>query len=87
MEIKAIEGVFAHEQKRRMVERLSGALIERTGEQMRPFTHAFIADTPSAEWGVGGTAKSAEDRYGRTARITRWVPAGAAGRCWVQRGS
>ncbi|MEV5177700.1 MULTISPECIES: tautomerase family protein [Streptomyces] len=61
VEIKVIEGVFTHEEKRQLVERLSEALIEVAGEPMRQATHAFITETPSAEWAIGGTAKKAED--------------------------
>ena len=61
VEIKVIEGVFTHEEKRRLVEGLSEALIEIAGEPMRQSTHAFITETPSAEWAVGGAAKKAED--------------------------
>jgi 4-oxalocrotonate tautomerase len=61
VEVKVIEGVFTHEEKRRIVERLSETLIELTGEQMRPVTHTFITETPSGEWAIGSTAKYAED--------------------------
>jgi 4-oxalocrotonate tautomerase len=51
VEVKVIEGVFTHEEKRRIVERLSETLIELTGEQMRPVTHTLITETPSGECG------------------------------------
>ncbi|MGW0732187.1 tautomerase family protein [Streptomyces sp. NPDC002851] len=61
LEVKLIAGVFTHEEKRRIVERLGEALIEITGEQMRPVTHTFITETPSGEWAIGSVAKTAEE--------------------------
>ena len=61
IDIKVIEGVFTPEEKRDLVERVSEAVIAVEGEAMRALTHAAITETPSGEWAVGGSAKTAED--------------------------
>jgi len=61
IDIKVIQGVFTPEEKRELVERVSEAVIAVEGEAMRPLTHTAISETPSGEWAVGGSAKTAED--------------------------
>ena len=64
IDIKVIEGVFTAEEKREMVERVSEAVIAVEGEALRPLTHTAITETPSGEWAVGGSAKTADDVKG-----------------------
>ena len=61
IDIKVIEGVFTDEEKRRMVEDLTEALLKIGGEPMRSATHTLITETPSGEWAIGGRALSAAD--------------------------
>lgn len=61
VDIKVIEGVFSHDEKRDAVERVSEALIGAWGEGMRKATHVAITETPSGEWAIGGKAVSADD--------------------------
>ncbi|CAN5758307.1 hypothetical protein BH23CHL2_BH23CHL2_06690 [soil metagenome] len=61
VDIKVIENVFTHDEKREAVERVSEALLETWGEGMRNATHVVITETPSGEWAVGGKALSADD--------------------------
>ncbi|GAA2327549.1 tautomerase family protein [Streptomyces caniferus] len=61
IDIKVIAGVFTPEEKQKMVEDVSEALIAIEGEAMRPVTHVVITETPSGEWAVGGKALTAED--------------------------
>jgi 4-oxalocrotonate tautomerase len=61
IDIKVIQGAFTDEEKREMVERASEAVIAVEGEALRPLTHAAITETPSGEWAVGGSAKTAEE--------------------------
>ena len=61
IDIKVIEGVFTPEEKREMVERVSEAVIAVEGEALRPLTHTAVTETPSGEWAVGGSAKTAND--------------------------
>ncbi len=61
VDIKVIEGVFSHEEKREAVEKISEALFETWGEGLRNATHVIISETPSGEWAVGGKALTADD--------------------------
>ncbi len=61
VDIKVIEGVFSHDEKREAVERVSEALFQTWGEGMRKATHVVITETPSGEWAVGGKALTADD--------------------------
>ncbi|WP_407286349.1 4-oxalocrotonate tautomerase family protein [Streptomyces sp. BP-8] len=61
IDIKVIAGVFTPEEKQKMVEGVSEALIAIEGEALRPVTHVVITETPSGEWAVGGKALTAED--------------------------
>jgi 4-oxalocrotonate tautomerase len=61
IDIRVIEGVFTAEEKREMVERVSEAVIAIEGEALRPLSRAVITETPSGEWAVGESAKTADD--------------------------
>ncbi len=61
VDIKVIEGVFSHDEKRGMVERVSEALIDVEGEGMRESTHVAITETPSGEWAIGGRPLTTDD--------------------------
>lgn len=61
VDIKVIEDVFTHDEKREAVERVSQTILETWGEGMRDATHVVITETPSGEWAVGGKALSADD--------------------------
>lgn len=61
VDIKVIEGVFSHDEKR---EALSGSrkpCLKRGGGGLRKSTHVLITETPSGEWAVGGRALTADD--------------------------
>jgi 4-oxalocrotonate tautomerase len=59
--VKLIEGVFDAEQKREIVERLTDAMVEVEGENMRQVTWVVIEEVQSGDWGIGGKALSTED--------------------------
>jgi 4-oxalocrotonate tautomerase len=61
VDIKVIEGVFSHDEKREAVEKVSEALIGVWGEGLRKSTHVAISETPSGEWAIGGKVLTAED--------------------------
>lgn len=61
VDIRVIEGVFTHDEKRDAVERVSEAVIGAWGEGMRPSTHVVITETPSGEWAIGGRPLTADD--------------------------
>jgi 4-oxalocrotonate tautomerase len=59
--VKVIEGVFTDSQKRDMVKKLTDAMVEIEGENMRPVTWVVVEEVKSGEWGIGGTPLTTED--------------------------
>ena len=59
--VKLIEGVFDRDQKRAMIERLTDAMVEIEGENMRSVTWVVLEEVASGEWGMGGEPRSTED--------------------------
>jgi 4-oxalocrotonate tautomerase len=59
--VKVIEGVFDAGQKRDIVERLTDAMVEVEGENMRDVTWVVLDEVKSGDWGIGGKALSTED--------------------------
>jgi 4-oxalocrotonate tautomerase len=61
IEVKLIKNVFSAEQKREMIERLTDAMVEIEGENMRPVTWVTVEEVASGDWGIGGNALTTED--------------------------
>lgn len=59
--VKLIEGVFDTGQKREIVTRLTDAMVEIEGENMRPVTWVVIEEVASGEWGIGGNPLTTAD--------------------------
>lgn len=53
--VKVIEGVFTPAQKQDIVRKVTDALVEVEGENMRQFTWAVVEEVASGDWGIGGT--------------------------------
>jgi 4-oxalocrotonate tautomerase len=60
VDIKLIEGVFDADQKREMIEKVTEAMIEVEGENMRGVTFVVVDEVKSGDWGIGGQAMTAE---------------------------
>jgi 4-oxalocrotonate tautomerase len=60
VQVKLIEGVFSSEQKRPIIEKLTEAMVEVEGENMRPVTWVTVEDVRSGEWDIGGQAMTTE---------------------------
>jgi 4-oxalocrotonate tautomerase len=58
--VKLIEGVFDDDQKHAMVEKLTDAMVEIEGENMRGVTWVFIEESKSGDWGLGGKRLTTE---------------------------
>jgi 4-oxalocrotonate tautomerase len=58
--IKLIEGVFDSDQKREMIEKVTEAMVEIEGENMRGVTFVVVDETKSGDWGIGGQAMTAD---------------------------
>ena len=61
IQVKLIEKVFTAEQKQQIIERLTDAMVEIEGENMRPVTCVVVEEVASGEWGIGGKALSTAD--------------------------
>ena len=61
IQVKLIENVFNSDQKREIIERLTDAMVEIEGENMRPVTWVTIDEVASGEWGIAGNALTTAD--------------------------
>ena len=61
IQIKVIEGVFTAPQKREIVERLTDAMVEIAGENLRGTTSCIVEEVTGGAWGVGGQTLTADD--------------------------
>ncbi len=59
--VKVIESVFTTEQKQQMIQKLTDAMVEIEGENMRGVTWVTIEDTKQGEFGIGGQPLTAAD--------------------------
>jgi 4-oxalocrotonate tautomerase len=59
--VKVIEGVFDAEEKQRIVTRLTDAMVEIEGENMRPVTWVIVEEVLSGDWGIAGNPMRTED--------------------------
>ena len=58
--VKVIEGVFTAEQKTQIGERLTDAMVNIEGENMRGVTWCVIDEVKSGDWAIGGHALTTE---------------------------
>jgi 4-oxalocrotonate tautomerase len=61
VDIEVIEGVFDDEQKARMIQKVTDAMVEVEGEEMRGVTWVRVKEVRSGQWGIGGKTPSASD--------------------------
>jgi 4-oxalocrotonate tautomerase len=61
IQVKVIEGVFTAPQNREIVERLTDAMVEIDGENMRQLTWCVVEEVASGDWGIGGQTLTADD--------------------------
>ena len=61
IQVKLIENVFSSDQKREIIERLTDAMVEIEGENMRPVTWVTIEEVASGDWGIAGNALTTAD--------------------------
>jgi 4-oxalocrotonate tautomerase len=61
IEVKLIKNVFSPEQKREIIEKLTDAMVEIEGENMRPVTWVTVEEVASGDWGIGGNPLTTED--------------------------
>ena len=56
IEVSVIENVFTPEQKHQIITRLTDALVEIEGENLRPVTWCVVREVASGDWGIAGNA-------------------------------
>ena len=61
IQVKVMDGVYTAQQKQAIVERLSDAMVEIAGEDMRRLTWCVVEEVASGEWGIGGQTPTADD--------------------------
>jgi 4-oxalocrotonate tautomerase len=59
--VKLIENVFTPEQKHRIVEELTDAMVAIEGEAMRPVTWVVVEEVRSGDWGIAGKPLTTQD--------------------------
>jgi 4-oxalocrotonate tautomerase len=70
--VKLIEGVFTPDQKQQIVRRLTDAMVEIEGENMRPVTWCIVEEVTSGDWGIAGNPLTTAD----VKALAAGVPAG-----------
>jgi 4-oxalocrotonate tautomerase len=60
IEVHLIENVFSPEQKRKVIQSLTDAMVAVEGENMRGVTWVKISEVKSGEWGIGGQPLTTE---------------------------
>ena len=59
--VKLIEGVFTPEQKQEMIRRITDAMVEIEGENLRPVTWVLVEEVHSGDWGIAGNGLTTAD--------------------------
>lgn len=59
VDIELIEGVFDDVQKAQMIEKVTNAMVEFEGENMRPVTWVRVKEVQSGHWGMRWVAPAA----------------------------
>jgi 4-oxalocrotonate tautomerase len=59
--VKLIEDVFTPEQKHRIVEELTDAMVAIEGESMRQVTWVIVEEVRSGDWGIAGKPLTTQD--------------------------
>jgi 4-oxalocrotonate tautomerase len=52
--IDVIKDVFSPEKKQELIEKITEAMIEVEGEEMRPVTWVRIMEVEQGDWAIGG---------------------------------
>ena len=60
--IDVIEGVFSPAEKRRLIEKVTEAMVDVEGEALRPVTWVRIQEIEQGDWAIGGQTLDASVR-------------------------
>lgn len=61
IQVNVIRDVFTPAQKQQIIARLTDAMVEIEGENMRPVTWCVIHEVASGDWGIAGNALTTAD--------------------------
>jgi 4-oxalocrotonate tautomerase len=61
IEVNVIKDVFSPEQKTEMITRLTDAMVQIEGENMRPVTWCVVREVASGDWGIAGNPLTTAD--------------------------
>lgn len=70
IQVKVIEGVFDGDQKRRIVQDLTDAMVAIEGEAMRAVTWVAIDEVRSGQWAIGGQPLTTQDVQAMAAGVS-----------------
>jgi 4-oxalocrotonate tautomerase len=59
--VKVIEGVFDTRQKQEIIKKLTEAMVDVEGENMRAVTWCVVEEVGSGSWGIAGNPLTTED--------------------------
>ncbi len=58
--IKVIEGVFTADEKRRLIEKVTDAIVSVENEKLRDKTVVILEEVKSGDWAIGGKTITAD---------------------------
>jgi 4-oxalocrotonate tautomerase len=61
IEVKALKGLFTAPQKQEILERLTEAMVQIEGENLRQATVAIFEEVASGDWAIGGQTLTTDD--------------------------
>ena len=61
VDIQLIEGVFNSDEKQKMIQKVTEAMVGIEGEAMRGVTWVRVLEVPSGEWAIGGKPLTTSD--------------------------
>jgi 4-oxalocrotonate tautomerase len=61
IEVNVIRDVFTPQQKHEIITKLTDAMVEVEGENMRPVTWCVVREVASGDWGIAGNALTTAD--------------------------
>jgi 4-oxalocrotonate tautomerase len=59
VDIQVIKGVFTPEQKTAMLSKVTDAMVQVEGENMRPVTWVRVQEIEDGQWAIGGNPLTA----------------------------
>jgi 4-oxalocrotonate tautomerase len=60
VQVHMIKGVFTPEMKKKVIEKVTDAMVAVEGENLRGVTCVTINEIESGDWGIGGQAFTAD---------------------------